>query len=92
MKEQDDAHHLDVAQYPKLHAQLQGTIKNLKQDMQTLSQKREQTITELKEHIVHMEKRLQSLRQEFSMARMLDATQLKKLTIISVNVLKVRKN
>ncbi|XP_032675636.1 dynein regulatory complex subunit 2 [Odontomachus brunneus] len=88
LKEQDDAYHADVAQYPKLHTQLQNVIKNLKQDMQALAQKREQTITELKDHIVQMGKRLQSLRQEFSMVRMLDATQLKKLTIISASVLK----
>lgn len=91
LKEQDDAHHVDVAQYPKLHTQLQNVIKNLKQDIQALAQKREQTITELKDHIVQMGKRLQSLRQKFSMARMLDATQLKKLTIISTSVLKVKK-
>lgn len=90
LKEQDDAHHADVAQYPRLHTQLQSTIKNLKQDIQVLSQKREQTITELKDHIMRMEKRLQSLRQGLSMARMLDATQLKKLTIISASILKVK--
>lgn len=90
LKEQDDAHHADVAQYPRLHAQLQGAIKSLKHDTQTLSHKREQTITELKDYIVRSGEKLRSLRQEFSVARMLDATQLKKLTIISAGVLKVK--
>ncbi|CAL1689109.1 unnamed protein product [Lasius platythorax] len=88
LKEQDDAHHASVAQYPKLQIQLQDTIKSLKQDTYALSQKREHSITEYKDQIVQMKKRTESLRQEFSMIQMLDATQLKKLTIISTSVLK----
>lgn len=88
LKEQDDVHHANVVQYPKLQIQLQGTIKNLKQDTYTLSQKREHNITEYKDQIVQMKKRTESLRQTFSMTQMLDATQLKKLTIISTSVLK----
>lgn len=89
LKEQDDAHHASVAQYPKLQIQLQDTIKNLKQDTNMLSQKREYSITEYKDQIVQMKKKIESLRQEFSMTQMLDATQLKKLTIINTSVLKV---
>lgn len=89
LKEQDDAHHANVAQYPKLQIQLQNTIKNLKQDMYALSQKREHSIREYKDQIVQMRKRIESLRQTFSIIQMLDATQLKKLTIISTSVLKV---
>lgn len=89
LKEQDDAHLASVAQYPKLQIQLQDTIKSLKQDTYALSQKREHSITEYKDQIVQMKKRTESLRQEFSMIQMLDATQLKKLTIISTSVLKV---
>lgn len=89
LKEQDDAHRTDVAQYPRLQIQLQSVIKSLKQDIHTLSQKRKQSIAELTDQIVCMKKRIQSLRQEFFMAQMLDATQMKKLTIISTSVLKV---
>lgn len=90
LKEQDDAYHADVAQYPKLQTQLQSMTRTLKQDMQALSQKREQSIAELNDQIVRMRKRTESLRQIFSVNRVLDATQLKKLTIISANVLKVK--
>lgn len=89
LKEQDDAHHANVAQYPKLQIQLQNTIKNLKQDIYALSQKREHSIKEYKDQIVQMRKRIESLRQTFSITQMLDATQLKKLTIISTSVIKV---
>ncbi|XP_071574788.1 dynein regulatory complex subunit 2 isoform X2 [Temnothorax nylanderi] len=88
LKEQDDAHRVDVAQYPKLQTQLQSTIKSLKQDTHALSQKREQSITELNDRIVYMRKRAQSFRQIFFMNQALDTTQLKKLTIISASVLK----
>ncbi|KAM0732414.1 Dynein regulatory complex subunit 2 [Formica fusca] len=88
LKEQDDAHHANVAQYPKLQIQLQSTIKSLKQDTYALSQKREHSITEYKDQIVQMRKRIESLRQTFSITQMLDTTQLKKLTIISTSVLK----
>lgn len=90
LKEQDDAHRADVMQYPKLQTQLQNTIKNLKQDTHVLSQKRERSITELNEQIVRMRKKAESLRQIFSVNRVLDTTQLKKLTIISASVLKVK--
>lgn len=90
LKEQDDAYHADVAQYPKLQTQLQSMTRTLKQDMHALSQKREQSIAELNDQIVRMRKRTESLRQIFSVNRVLDATQLKKLTIISANVLKVK--
>ncbi|KYN02755.1 PREDICTED: coiled-coil domain-containing protein 65-like [Cyphomyrmex costatus] len=88
LKEQDDAHRADVAQYPKLQAQLQRVIKNLKQDMHALSQKREQSIAELNNQIVHIRKRIESSREIFSVNQVLDTTQLKKLTIISTNVRK----
>ncbi|XP_012219705.1 dynein regulatory complex subunit 2 isoform X2 [Linepithema humile] len=88
LKEQDDVHRADVAQYPRLHAQLQSTIKNLKQDTHTLSEKREQSIVELKNQIAHMRKQTESLRQAFAVTRGLDVAQLKKLTTISTNVLK----
>lgn len=90
LKEQDDAHRADVAQYPKLQTQLQKVIKSLKQDMHALSQNREQSIAELNDQIVRMRKRTESLRQIFSMNQVLDTTQLKKLTIISVSVRKVK--
>ncbi|XP_024876407.1 dynein regulatory complex subunit 2 isoform X1 [Temnothorax curvispinosus] len=88
LMEQDDAHRVDVAQYPKLQTQLQTTIKSLKQDTHALSQKREQSIMELNDRIVYMRKRAQSFRQIFFMNQALDTTQLKKLTIISASVLK----
>ncbi|KAL0101538.1 hypothetical protein PUN28_018988 [Cardiocondyla obscurior] len=88
LKEQDDAHFADVAQYPKLQTQLQSMIKNLKQNTQTLSQKRKQNIIELNNQIVQMRKKAESLRQIFSVNQMLDTTQLKKLTIMSTSILK----
>ncbi|XP_011694704.1 PREDICTED: coiled-coil domain-containing protein 65 [Wasmannia auropunctata] len=88
LKEQDDAYRADMAQYPKLQTQLQNMIKNLKQDTHVLSQKREQSIVELNNQIVHMRKRTESLRQIFSVNQMLDITQLKKFTIISASIVK----
>ncbi|EGI61092.1 Coiled-coil domain-containing protein 65 [Acromyrmex echinatior] len=88
LKEQDDAHRVDVAQYPKLQTQLQRVIKSLKQDTHSLSQKREQSIAELNDQIIRMRKKTESLRQIFSMNQVLDTAQLKKLTIISANIRK----
>jgi len=89
LKEQDDAHRVDTAQYPKLYVHLQDIIKSLKQDVHALSQRRQQRITELKDQIVRMKKRIENLRRDFSVSQMLDATQLKKLIIVSTNIVKV---
>lgn len=90
LKEQDDGHRMDVEQYPKLQTQLQSTIKSLKQNTHTLSQQRKQSIMELNDRIMHLKKRTENLRQIFSVNQVLDTTQLKKLTIISAIVLKVK--
>lgn len=90
LKEQDDGHRTDVAQYPKLQTQLQSTIKSLKQNTHALSQQREQSITELSNRIVRLKKKTENLRQIFSVNQVLDTIQLKKLTIISASVLKVK--
>jgi len=89
LKEQDNAYRTDTAQYPKLHVHLQDTIKSLKQDVHVLSQRRQQRITELRDQIVYMKKRIENLRRDFSVSQILDATQLKKLIIVSTNTLKV---
>jgi len=89
LKELDNVHRADTAQYSKLHIYLQDTIKSLKQDVYALSQKRQQRITELKNQIMRMRKRIENLRRDFSMSQTQDATQLKKLTIVSTNILKV---
>ena len=89
LKEQDNAHRIDVAQYPKLQTQLQRVIKSLKQDTHALSQKREQSIVELNDQIIRMRKKTKNLRQIFSMNQVMDTAQLKKLTIISASVRKV---
>ncbi|XP_012061368.1 PREDICTED: coiled-coil domain-containing protein 65 [Atta cephalotes] len=88
LKEQDNAHRIDVAQYPKLQTQLQRVIKSLKQDTHALSQKREQSIVKLNDQIIRMRKKTKNLRQIFSMNQVMDTAQLKKLTIISANVRK----
>lgn len=90
LKEQDDAHRVDVTQYPKLQTQLQNTIKSLKQDTHVLSRKREQSITELNDRIVCTRKKAENLKRIFSMNQVLDTTQLKKLTIMSISILKVK--
>lgn len=90
LKEQDKAHRDGTAQYPKLQMQLQSAIKNLKQDTCVLSQKREQSVTKLKDQIAHMRKTAENLRHALSTTQMLDTTNLKKLTIISGGVLKVK--
>lgn len=89
LKEQDDAYRTDMAQYPRMQMQLQSLIKNLKRDIYVLSQKREQRIEELEDQIARMRETTQSLRHEFLVVQMLDATQIKKLTVISINILKV---
>lgn len=89
LKEQDDAYRMDMAQYPRMQMQLQSLIKNLKRDIYVLSQKREQRIEELEDQIARMRETTQSLRHEFLVVQMLDATQIKKLTVISINILKV---
>lgn len=90
LKEQDDAHRVDVMQYPKLQTQLQNMITSLKQDTHVLSQKRKRSIMELNDRIVCLRKKAENLRQIFSVNQVLDTTQLKKLTIISSSVLKVK--
>ncbi|KAG7208915.1 hypothetical protein KM043_015095 [Ampulex compressa] len=88
LKKQDDTHQTETAQYPKLHSQLQNNIDALKDDLQTLSRRRSECIEELKTQADTMKKRIVNLRQDFSTAQIIDASQLKKLSVTSNNVLK----
>lgn len=91
LKEQDDIYQTCTIKYSKVYLQLQNTIESLKFKIQTLSEKKKEQIEKLKIKDINIKERYKNIKYEFNMTQMIDTSQLKKLTVTSNEVLKVRK-
>lgn len=91
LKEQDDIYQTYTIKYSKVYLQLQNTIESLKFKIQTLSEKKKEQIEKLKIKDINIKERYKNIKYEFNMTQMIDTSQLKKLTVTSNEVLKVRK-
>lgn len=89
LKEQDDANSIEAAQFPKLHSQLSETVENLKNEIHHLKREREESISELKSQMERLSTRIWKLRQKIKLMQTIDALQLKKLSVMSGEVIKV---
>lgn len=91
LKEQDDIYQTCTIKYSKVYLQLQNTIESLKFKIQTLSEKKKEQIEKLKIKDINIKEKYKNIKYEFNMTQMIDSSQLKKLTVTSNEVLKVRK-
>lgn len=91
LKEQDDIYQTCTIKYSKVYLQLQNTIESLKFKIQTLSEKKKEQIEKLKIKDINIKEKYKNIKYEFNMTQMIDTSQLKKLTVTSNEVLKVRK-
>lgn len=91
LKEQDDIYQTCTIKYSKIYLQLQNTIESLKFKIQILSQKKKEQIEKLKIKDINIKEKYKNIKYEFNMTQMIDTSQLKKLIVISNEVLKVRK-
>lgn len=91
LKEQDDIYQTCTIKYSKVYLQLQNTIESLKFKIQILSQKKKEQIEKLKIKDINIKEKYKNIKYEFNMTQMIDTSQLKKLIVISNEVLKVRK-
>lgn len=91
LKEQDDIYQTCTIKYSKVYLQLQNTIESLKFKIQTLSEKKKKQIEKLKIKDINIKEKYKNIKYEFNMTQMIDTSQLKKLTVTSNEVLKVRK-
>lgn len=91
LKEQDDIYQTCTIKYSKVYLQLQNTIDSLKFKIQTLSEKKKEQIEKLKIKDINIKEKYKNIKYEFNMTQMIDTSQLKKLTVTSNEVLKVRK-
>lgn len=91
LKEQDDIYQTCTIKYSKVYLQLQNTIDSLKFKIQTLSEKKKEQIEKLKIKDINIKEKYKNIKYEFNMTQMIDSSQLKKLTVTSNEVLKVRK-
>lgn len=89
MKEQDDAHQLEAARFPKLYSQMRENAETLRRNLMTLGRDREETIADLRLQSELLTRRACKMRQETKMERTLDALQLKRLSFLSSEVMKV---
>lgn len=89
LKEQDDAHQVEAAQFPKLFAQLKEHLETLRKNLFTLAQEREETIEDLRMQSELLTKRVCQMRQEMKMAQTIDTVQLKRLSVLSSEVIQV---
>lgn len=91
LKEQDDIYQTCTIKYSKVYLQLQNTIESLKFKIQILSQKKKEQIEKLKIKDINIKEKYKNIKYKFNMTQMIDTSQLKKLIVISNEVLKVRK-
>lgn len=91
LKEQDDIYQTCTIKYSKVYLQLQNIIESLKFKIQILSQKKKEQIEKLKIKDINIKEKYKNIKYEFNMTQMIDTSQLKKLIVISNEVLKVRK-
>lgn len=90
LKEQDDANFAEMTQYPKLNTQLQNTINTVKNEIENLLERRKFSINELKYQLKFMKKKSLAIRKNFKTNQISESAQLKKLSVVCDNVIKVR--
>ncbi|OAD59359.1 Coiled-coil domain-containing protein 65 [Eufriesea mexicana] len=88
LKEQDDTSQMCISQYPNVHLQLQNVIESLKFNIQLLSQKKNEQIAKLKVKDINIKEKYKNIKHEFTVTQTIDISQLKRLTVVSNNVLK----
>lgn len=91
LKEQDNIYQTYTVKYSKIYFELQNTIESLKFKIQILSQEKKEQIGKLKIKDINIKEKYKNIKYKFNMSQMIDTSQLKKLTVISNEVLKVRK-
>lgn len=91
LKEQDNIYQTCTVKYSKIYFELQNTIESLKFKIQILSQEKKEQIGKLKIKDINIKEKYKNIKYKFNMNQMIDTSQLKKLTVISNEVLKVRK-
>ena len=89
LKEQDDAHQVEAAQFPQQFARLKENAETLRKNLIALVQEREETIEDLKMQAELLTKRVCKLRQETKLAQTIDVVQLKRLSVLSSETVKV---
>ncbi|KAI4482678.1 hypothetical protein M0804_008531 [Polistes exclamans] len=88
LKEQDDANLAEMTQYPKLITQLQNKINTVKNDTESLLEKRESSITELRCQMKFTSHKSLTVKKNFRTDQILQSEQLKKLSIVCNTVIK----
>lgn len=92
MKELDDFCRAESAQFPKLQSQLEKTIANLTNELENLTEQREEQLQELKKQSEFLSAKIWKIRQETKTCQIVDNLQIKRLSVTSNKVIKVRKS
>ncbi|XP_011506407.1 PREDICTED: coiled-coil domain-containing protein 65 [Ceratosolen solmsi marchali] len=88
LKGQDDIHQIEAVRFPKIYATLKENIEMLSKNFVSLTEKREETIEDLKMKSELLNKRVCKLKKEIKVAQTIDAMNLKRLSVISNEVIK----
>ncbi|KAJ8679913.1 hypothetical protein QAD02_015700 [Eretmocerus hayati] len=88
LKEQDDAHQEEAAQFPKLYAQLRETAETLRKNLISLAQERDDTIEDLRIQSELLNKRVSRTRHDTKIDQAADELRLKRLIILSNDIIK----
>lgn len=83
LKESDDAHRHEAAQYPKLESHLQSTIETMKDQEAKLNESTTSTILKLNNQHETLINSIRKLKQEIRINQTMDEMNLKKLTVMS---------
>ncbi|XP_014212289.1 coiled-coil domain-containing protein 65 [Copidosoma floridanum] len=88
LKELDNIHQNEVSLFPRTFAQLRETAECLRKNSLRLSQDSEETIESMRLQSELLARRLQKMRLEIKTCQSLDSMQLKRLSVLSAEVIK----
>lgn len=89
LKDQDNAQFAEMIEYPQISTQLQNTIDTIKNDTESLLEKRKFSISELRLQMKLMKSKTLSIKQNFRSDQISESAQLKRLSVVCNNSLKV---
>lgn len=88
LKEQDNAMRLETSRFVRQHANFQKIVENLKDNYYTLMNERSARIDDLTNQVKRSDDNVCKLRQEIRIFQTMDAVKLKRMSVMSVAVMK----
>lgn len=89
LKEHDDVNQAEISQFPKTYKKLRETAETLRENLITVAQERNEIIEDLAQQSELLTKKVFHLRQQAKVDQTMDEIQLKQLSVVSSETIKV---